>query len=195
MQRKLDKVNEKLKSTWISLFKICVFVGAILAIFYFFMGKGIENYIAEYESTTWYEAQAELQDSESYTVSETRTRKRAGKKEKYTVREKYYTWHYVYAGKDGKQYRYSVDGNSSEGEIGDIITIYVDENDASHSLEIMDIANEKKENLLIIFLGTAIIIGPCVLAAIIITMVLLARRGMIVQEMKRQEKRYDGVFD
>ena len=149
-------------------FPLCLFL-----VWLFFIVYQEQQYVREYESTTWYIAEAELTDSKRYWKSDEDSS------------EYMYKWYYSYIGKDGETYTYTDYEHSYEGTKGMSIQIYVDETDNSHTLEIQDI-KDKSFHMKFVVLAIAVILGPNVVILAICLLVLHSKRSKIMRELGRR---------
>ena len=181
MNSKLDKINAEIKATWKNCLRF-TFLVTVLVVLAFFMfdfkhQRKLEKYQKEYESTTWREAEAVLDHNYYH-------QEREENDDGYEYVD-YYDWYFTYQGLDGNSYTYVEKNNSFEGTESHTTTIYVDEYDDSHSLEIQDFSKDsyyvsfaKKVTLLIV---AVMVLGPYILTFI----VLYIRKFIAVQMLKR----------
>ena len=124
-----QKIKKEIRTTWIQFLKGSIVLFIIYALVIFFINLPEQRYKEEYESTTWYEEKAFY--DHSYHHRETVD-------DNTTSYIDYYDWYFKYTGRDGKTYYYIDKDHVEEGEIGFDRVIYVDENDNSHSLPIIN---------------------------------------------------------
>ena len=173
MEQELIKINLEIKNSWKTFMKLSIMLSLGVVVFYSFFVYQEQQYAREYESTTWYIAEAELTDSTRYWETD-------------DDRSEYmYEWHYTYVGKDGETYTYKDDEHSYEGTKGMSIQIYVDETDNSHALEIRDI-KDKPFEMKFVVLAIAVILGPYALIFAICLLVLRSKRSKIMRELGRR---------
>lgn len=161
----VDKIKKGIKESWIMFFRMIIFFLIILAFAFYLFDLKESIYVKEYKSTTWYEVEAtyshsskhQEQDSEGNYVDS-------------------YDWYYNYVGKDGNTYTYIDKNNSVDGTEGYTTTIYVDEKDPSHSLEIRSM--DKSTNDWAKKLTAIIILGPYLVSFIVGIIILYVRLGI-----------------
>ena len=122
-------------------------------------------YIKEYNSTTWYEVEATYSHSSHHQEQDSDGNY-----------EDSYDWYYNYVGKDGNSYTYVDKDNSIDGTVGSTTTIYVDENDHSHSLEIRSM--NKEDNDWAKKIAVLIVVVPYAIGFLLTFILLYIRRGI-----------------
>lgn len=123
-------IGKRIKKQLITLLIIIVLILGISLAFQYIKWKQYEK---EYNSTEWYEVQAEYSYSSKYTVRETVND--SVNDRSYYEDVDYYDWYYDYTAEDGSVHTY-VDRRNSFETGGSSITILVDKYDPAHSLEI-----------------------------------------------------------
>lgn len=143
----VDKIKKGIKESWIMFFRMIIFFLIILAFAFYLFDLKESMYVKEYNSTTWYEVEATYSHSSHHQEQDSDGNY-----------EDSYDWYYDYVAKDGKTYTYIDKNNSIDGTVGSTTTIYVDENDYSHSLEIRSM--NKEDNDWAKKLTAIIVLGP-----------------------------------
>ena len=143
----VDKIKKGIKESWIMFFRMTIFFLIILAFAFSLFDLKESMYVKEYNSTTWYEVEATYSHSSHHQEQDSDGNY-----------EDSYDWYYNYVAKDGKTYTYIDKNNSIDGTVGSTTTIYVDENDYSHSLEIRSM--NKEDNDWAKKLTAIIVLGP-----------------------------------
>lgn len=162
---KLDKINREIKNTWKFFFKMSIFFVVIFAFAFYLFDLKEKMYIKEYNSTTWYEVEATYSHSSHHQEQDSDGNY-----------EDSYDWYYNYVAKDGKTYTYIDKNNSIDGTEGSTTTIYVDENDYSHSLEIRSM--NKEDNDWAKKIAILIVVVPYAIGFLLAFTLLYIRRGI-----------------
>ena len=167
----------EIKGAWKNFIKLSIMLILGVVVFYSILvyqeQQDVKAYVKEYESTTWYIAEAELLDSKRYMKSDEDSC------------EYMYEWYCSYVGKDGETYTYRDSGNSYEGTKGMSVQIYVDEADNSHTLEIREI-KDKSFDMKFVWLAIVVILGPYAGIFAICLLVLYCKRAKIMRALGRR---------
>lgn len=175
MNTKLDRINMRIKQTWRIMIQLALIFVVFFVLAYHFHNVRVMRYQEEYESTTWREAEATL----DHTVYHS---ERRDTDDGYEY-EDYYDWYFTYEGLDGKSYTYIDKNNSYDVSKPYTKTIYVDEKDDSHSLEIRTFNHEIGPMVFVI----AAVVVPFALFYGIRLLILYIRRSV---EIKKQNETY-----
>ena len=170
MEDKLEVINLKIKQVWLRMFKIVLFLIIISLLVLYIFGLKEKKYMEEYNSTTWYKVEA------IYNYSNHRVESAES--------GDYYDWYFTYTGRDGNTYTYVEKDNLVEQYDGYTTTIYVDENDYSHSLKIDDFKDSNQ--IIVIFV---IIIGSIFGFPYMIVVISLYIRKLIIKKQIKREIR------
>lgn len=174
MEQKLEQINLEIKRAKINIIKLSLMFIVGVAFFNGILAYKNQLYINEYESSTWYVSDAVYTGESSYWDSDGEG---GNGQTKYDV-------YYSYVGKDGENYKYVEKGELSGGYEGEIVQIYVDEADNSHSLEIKNETERKVFDVRFFLLVVVVVVGPFVFSFFIVYMVLLAKRARIQKELR-----------
>lgn len=144
MNDQLENINKLIKVTWNKFFRVIILLLIVLALVFYILNLKVQKYNKEFESTTWYEAVAQYTHSFYH-----RDRKNHGDDYEY---KNYYDWHFTYVGRDGNTYNYVEKNHGFEADDGYTTTIYVDENDNSHSLKIENFKSQNNTIKKVVFI-------------------------------------------
>lgn len=149
-----DRARRRIRDTWRMLLYTLLVFAVVFGMARYFYHLKEKAYQREYNSTTWRQTTAVLYRTSAYEKRE--------ETDDGTVYTTYYTWYFHYQGLDGNTYSYSETGKAYAAAEGYTTTIYVDEADDAHALEIKDFAGSGRRLLLIcgmVLLPVAAIFG------------------------------------
>lgn len=177
MGTKLERINKRIKSTWRWFIFFGIFIAAIVGVTLYLDHLKEERYLEEYNSTTWREVEAVLDHNYRHVERKSHTEWNAADDEYEDVYEnvEYYDWYFTYQGKDEKSYTYVKKDNLHAAMEQYTTTIYVDENDDSHSLEIKNLDYSKKANGIVTSMIVILFIPYIMLFGIFLTMLYIQR--------------------
>lgn len=150
---------------------LTVFV-VMAAVFWTFGQMRWNAYEEELNSTEWYEVTAQFDYSSLNKVREEKYNPRGNSYYEYVD---YYDWYYTYVAEDGSVHTYVSKRHSNETGIGSV-TILVDKEDPSHSMEMQSKeTHSMREGTMTHILVVSML--PCIALAVLISVVGGARRS------------------
>ena len=160
MTSKVDKINAEIKATWKNFFRFTFLVALIVVFAFLLFDLKMQKYQKEYESTTWREAKAEFDHNYHH-------QERENDDDGYKYVD-YYDWYFTYQGLDGNTYTHIRKNNSNAVSEPYSTTIYVDEYDDSHSLEIKDLSYSGFAKKVTVLIVAGFVLVPYVLTFIVL---------------------------